>query len=332
MTSDLALDESRADPAAAANPWLGFAFRRLRRLVLSLWVLVTFSFLIIHLIPGDPVRAALGLRASASAVAAKRQQLGLTDPLPVQYLRFIGNLFRGRLGESIQLQLPVSTVIGQRLPNTLELAGLAFVVTILLAFPIGIAMAIRTQRNRHRRAELGFAVSAVVLAAIPDFVLAVVFVYLFAVTAHGLPIAGRSGASSFVIPVLALAVGPAAALARIVRVETLGVLEQDYIRTARSKRLPPAVVYLRHAVPNALTATLTVGGLLLAGLLAGTVLVENVMAWPGLGPTMVSSIINKDYPMVQGIVLVYGGLVLVINVIVDVLLAVADPRSTIRES
>jgi peptide/nickel transport system permease protein len=135
-----------------------------------------------------------------------------------------------------------------------------------------------------------------------------------------------------VLPVLALAIGPAAVLARIMRVETLAVLQADYIRTARAKRLSSRVLYLRHALPNSLTATVTVAGLLLGGLVAATVLVENVFAWPGLGSTIVQSILAKDYPVVQAIVLVYGLGVLLVNLAVDVGLALLDPRSTIRES
>jgi peptide/nickel transport system permease protein len=157
-------------------------------------------------------------------------------------------------------------------------------------------------------------------------------VYVFGVTLGWAPVAGRSGPGSYVLPVAALAVGPAAALARIVRVETLAVLQADYIRTARAKRLPARLVYFRHALPNALTATVTIGGLLLSSLIAGTVLVENVFAWPGLGSTIVQSILAKDYPVVQGVVLVYGLGVLLVNLAVDVALALLDPRSTIRES
>lgn len=323
---------SQEGPRPARSPWLAYSGRRLLRLVVSLWALVTFAFLIVHLIPGDPVRAALGLRASQEAVDQQRAQLGLDEPILVQYWTFVSGVLHGDLGQSIQLKLPVASIIGDRLPATLVLALLAFLVTVAIAFPLGIVMAIRTQRGRNRGSELGFVGSATVLAAIPDFVLAVVLVFVFAVSLRALPIAGRGGASSYVIPVIALSLGSAAALARIVRVETLGVLQKDYIRTARAKRLAPSRVYLRHAVPNALTASLTVGGLLLSGLLAGTVLVENVMAWPGLGQTMVSSIINKDYPLVQGIVLVYGALVLIINVGIDILLAIVDPRSSVSES
>jgi peptide/nickel transport system permease protein len=193
-------------------------------------------------------------------------------------------------------------------------------------------MAVLTRGGRRRPAELGFTSTSVVLGAIPEFLIAVGLVYLFSVRLGWVPVAGRAGPDSFVLPVLALSVGPAAVLARIVRVETLTVLQADYIRTARAKRLSRPRIYLRHALPNALTATITIGGLLLGALVAGTVLVENVFAWPGLGSSIVASILSKDYPLVQGTVLVYGLGVLLVNLVVDVALAALDPRSTIRES
>ena len=298
---------------------------------MSLWVLVTVSFLMIHLVPGDPVRAALGMTAPTELVEAKRQALGLNDPLLTQYVHYIGNLLHGDLGESITTQLPVSETISQRLPATASLAVLAFLVAIAVAVPLGVTVAVATRRGRRRRTELAFAGGSVVLGAIPDFLVGVALVAVFAVGLGWFPVAGRTDASSYVLPVLALAIGPAAVLARIVRVEMLAVLETDYVRTARAKRLPARRIYLRHALPNAVTATLTLGGMLLASMVAGTVLVENVFSWPGLGSTIVQSIVTKDYPVVQGTVLVYGLGVLVINTLVDVTLAVLDPRSTIGE-
>lgn len=330
MTS--ATTTANAVRGIAERPWLRFALRRGRRLLVSLWVLVTASFFMIHLIPGDPVRAALGALAEQSLVDARREALGLNDPIWEQYVRYLGNLVTGDWGSSMTTDVPVSQTIADRLPATLEIAGWAFVVTMVVAVPLGVLMAALTRGGRGRRAELGFTSTSVVIAAIPDFLLTVGLVYVFGVSLGLLPVAGRSGPDSYILPVVALAVGPLAVLARIVRVEMLSVLEADFIRTARAKRLPNWVVYLRHALPNAITTTLTVGGLLLGGLVAGTVLVENVLAWPGLGSTIVSSILSKDYPVVQGIVLVYGVGVLAINLVVDVALAVLDPRSAIRES
>jgi len=314
------------------NAWVRFAIRRLTRLAISVWVLITASFLMIHLIPGDPVRASLGLTAPASLVKARRQALGLNDPLWQQYVHYLRGVFTGDFGTSLTSQLPVSDLIGQRLPATVALAVLAFLVAIAVAVPLGVLMGVLTRNGRARRGELVFTSVSVVLGTIPDFVLGVALVYVFGVQLGWLPVAGRSGAESYILPVLALAVGPAVVLARIVRVEMVAVLQAEYVRTARAKRLPAPVIYLRHALPNALTSSITLGGLLLSSLVAGTVLVENVFAWPGLGSTIVQSILSKDYPVVQAVVLVYGFGVLAVNLAVDVALALIDPRSTIRES
>jgi peptide/nickel transport system permease protein len=316
----------------ATTGWPRFAARRLGRLLVSVWVLVTAAFLMIHLIPGDPVRAALGAMAPLEQVNTRRAMLGLNDPLWLQYAHYLRDLVTGRMGTSMTSGLPVSQVIGERLPATLELAVFAFLLAVLVSVPLGVVMGVLTRGGRRHRTELTFTSTSVVLAAIPEFLLTVGLVYVFGVQLDWAPVAGRAGFSSYVLPVLALAVGPAAVLSRIVRVEMLAVLQADYIRTARAKRLPQRLVYLRHALPNAVTATITLGGLLLSAMVAGTVLVENVVAWPGLGSTIVQSILAKDYPMVQGVVLVYGIGVLLVNLLVDVALALLDPRSTIRES
>jgi len=330
MTSAIA--EVRTLRAVADNPWVRFAVRRFGRLLVSVWVVITAAFLMIHLIPGDPVRAALGATAPVELVNARRAQLGLNDPLWLQYTHYLRDLVHGRTGTSTLSGLPVSQIIGDRLPATFELALYAFLLAIVISVPVGLTMAVLTRGGRRRPAELAFTSTSVVIAAVPEFLIGAALVYVFGVSLGWVPVASRSGPSSYILPVVALAIGPAAVLARIVRVETLSVLQADYIRTARAKRLPDRQVYLRHALPNSLTATLTVAGLLLGGLVAGTVLVENVFAWPGLGSTIVQSILAKDYPVVQGIVLVYGLNMLLINLIVDVVLALLDPRSTIRES
>ncbi|GAA1574112.1 ABC transporter permease [Kribbella sancticallisti] len=325
----------RAPGALAAmttHPWVRFAVRRLGRLVVSVLALVTAAFLMIHLIPGDPVRSALGPSATKSLIDARRESLGLDDPLWLQYLQFLQHLFTGNLGTSITTGLPVSDVIRDRLPATVQLAVGAFLVAVLIALPVGLVLGVLTRAGRRPRTELGFTSTTVILAAIPEFLLAVGLVYVFSMKLGWLPVAGRSNAASYVLPVISLAIGPAAILARICRVELLAVLQTDYLRTARAKRLPAPAIYLRHALPNAVTATITLGGLLLGGMVAGTVLVENVFGWPGLGSTIVSSILAKDYPLVQGVVLVYGVGVLLVNLVVDITLALLDPRSTIRES
>ncbi|MFK4087728.1 ABC transporter permease [Kribbella sp. NPDC020789] len=328
----MATVEAAPSSGVLDHPWVRFAARRLGRIAVSVWVLLTAAFLMIHLVPGDPVRAVLGPAATAEMVAAKRDALGLNDPLWLQYVHYLRGVLTGDLGTALTSNLPVSQVIGQRLPTTATLAVLAFLLAVAVSIPLGVFLGVLTRGGRARRAELAFTGTSVVLGAIPEFLIAVGLVSVFGVSLGWLPVAGRSGPASYLLPVVALAIGPSAVLSRIVRVEMLSVLSADYLRTARAKRLRPATIYFGHALPNTLTATLTLGGLLLSVMLAGTVLVENVFAWPGLGTTMVSSILARDYPVVQAIVLVYGAGVLLVNLVIDVALAVLDPRSAIRES
>jgi ABC-type dipeptide/oligopeptide/nickel transport system permease component len=317
---------------SANHPMLAFLARRSARLLLSLALLLVLSFAMIHLIPGDPVRAALGPRAPQSRVLALRHDLGLEKPLATQFVDYVGHVFTGNLGTSFISNLPVSEIIGERLPNTARLAGIAFVVILGLSLPIGMLAAILTRDGRRRGTDLAFTTITGGLAMMPEFLLGVGLVYVFAVSLKWFPVAGQSGLSSYVLPVTSLCLGSIAALARIVRAETLKVLGEDYMRTARSKRLPARLEYLRHCLPNMLTATLTLGGLLLGGLIGGTVLVENVFAWPGLGTIVTQSVAQQDYALAQAIILLLGGAVLIINFGVDVLLGALDRRSTIREA
>lgn len=312
--------------------WAGFVLRRSARLLVSLVLLLTASFAMIHLVPGDPVRSALGTTADPALVEARRHSLGLDQPVLEQYGSYAGAVLQGRLGTSISTELPVAQTLSERLPATLQLAVPAFALVMLIALPLGMIAAVLTRDGRRRRGEAAFSAVTGVFAAVPEFLLAVGLVALFGVVFPVLPVASRGGPDSYVLPILALSLVPAVALARIVRVETLRVLGKDYMRTAEAKRLPASLRYVRHALPNLLTSTLTIGGLLLTSLLAGTVLIENVFAWPGLGTTIVQAITQKDYPLVQGVVLVYGAIALLVTFVVDVLVATVDPRSTVRES
>ncbi|WP_104090891.1 ABC transporter permease [Arthrobacter sp. GMC3] len=323
-------------PKLGKSPWGGqwgaFLARRLGRLGISIVVLVTVSFLMIRLIPGDPVRNALGIMASQDVVEARREALGLNLPLWEQYLRFWQGLFTGNLGDSFTLQMPVTTVIGQRLPATLEIAFMALVFMLACAIPIGMIAAALTRGGRRRGLELGYTGVSGFIAVIPEFLIGVGLIYVFAVQFHLLPVAGRSGPDSYILPVLALSIGGIAGVSRIVRAEALTVLGQDYIRTARAKRMSSWRIYMRHALPNLLTSSLTIGGLVLGGLIAGTVLVEFIFSWPGLGMTIVASIKDKDFPLAQGVIIVYGLMVLLVTLIVDILLVLLDPRSALKEN
>ena len=308
-----------------------FLLRRLGRLIVSLAVVVIASFLLVHLVPGDPVRAALGVQASPEIVAATRAELGLDKPIFQQFLDYVAGLLRGDFGISIRNGRPVADIIAQRFPATVILGVLSFLVALVAALPVGIGAAVSAQSGRRR--PLDIAISGVLgaLIAIPGFLLAVGLLALFAVQLRWLPAAGWGDPKDAILPVLALALGPMAYLARIVQVEMVNVLGMTYMTTARAKRLPSRLIYLRHSLPNIVTATLTVGGLLLSGLVAGTVLIETIFAIPGMGAVMVPAVASKDYPVVQGVVIVYALIILGVNLIVDVILVTVDPRSSITE-
>jgi peptide/nickel transport system permease protein len=294
-------------------------------------LLLTATFAMIHLVPGDPVRASLGTTAPPQLVKAKRAQLGLDKPLWQQYGDYVGRAVHGDFGTSLTSGEPVTDIVREKLPTTLKLAGFAFVFAMLVAIPLGVLMAALTRDGRGRYTELAFTTTSGVMASIPSFLLAVGLIYVFGIRWRVFPVAGEGGTSHWVLPIAALAIGPAFALSRIVRVEGLKTLDQDFVRTARGKRLPARLIYLRHALPNMLTATLTISGLLLGGLIASTVLIESVFAFNGLGTTLVQSTINKDFPTVQAIALLFGTFILLINFVVDVSLAAIDPQSTILD-
>ncbi len=314
------------------NRWLGFLLRRTGRMLVAMWMIVTVAFLVLRMAGGDPVRSALGATAAESVVQARREQLGLDDPLIVQYFDYLTGLFRGDLGVSIITGRSVTELVSHRLPATVELAGIAFLVVLLVAVPVGLGVAIITQRSGRRGVETAFTGVTAFIAAIPEYLLGVVLVIVFAITLHAFPVAGRTGAASYVLPVIALSVSAAASISRIARIEALNTLKDDYVRTARSKRLPAWMVYFRHALPNMLTATLTIGGTLLGTMMAGSVLVEQVFNWPGLGTAFVGAITTKDYGIVQGLALVYAAMILVVNLLVDLVLSVLDRRTSLLET
>jgi peptide/nickel transport system permease protein len=314
------------------SPWPRFALRRAVTLAISLWVLATATFLVTKLVPGDPATVGLGLSAQPSQVEARRTALNLDEPLATQYVHYVGGALRGDFGESFTDQRPVIDIIRERFPATLRLALAAFVAAVAIGVPLGLLVAILARRGRHPFAAETFSFGTGALISVPDFLLATGLVALFGIGLGWLPVAGEEGLASYILPVTALAALPLAALARLARLDAVKALDQEYMTVARSKRLPRRLLYLRHLLPNAVTATLTVGGLVLGGLIASTVIVENVFAWPGLGSAITEAILNKDYPLVQGIVLILGSIALLANTIVDGVLALLDPRSLIRES
>jgi peptide/nickel transport system permease protein len=273
----------------------------------------------------------LGDFADAQTQAQVRSDLGLDRPWPEQFVTYVGKLLRGDMGESYRLRQSVWQVIQVRTGQSLTIAAAAVGLVLLLSIPTGMLAGAFTQDGRHKRGEVVFTALTSVLGAIPEYLAGTFLAFVFAVWLRLLPVAGAADAQSVVLPAVALAIRPTALLARIVRLETLNVLATDYIRTARSKRLPARLIYARHALPNVVTAALTLGGILFAGIIGGAVVVENVFERPGLGTTLVAAVLARDYPLVQASVLMLGLVVVVINAIVDVLLAAIDPRSLVRK-
>ncbi len=314
-------------PTTAGRVWA----HRVLRLLVSLVAVLTLTFLMIQLIPGDPVRVALGPDAPASLVEERRVQLGLDQPLYLQYLHYWRSVLTGDLGRSIITGQPVSLIVSSRIGNTAALVVGSLLATMVLSIGIGVLVGIATRSGKRSRLRFGFNLLTGLSGAIPEFLLAVGLVYLFAVTFQLFPVAGAPDPSGFVLPITAITIGAVATMSRIVRSSTETVLQQDYVLVARSKRLPAPRVYLRHALPNLLTAALTLGGLQLGAILTGTIVVENVFAIPGIGTALVNALVTRDFPVAQVLMLIVASAVLVLNLVVDVVLTVVDPRSATQE-
>ena len=293
-------------------------------------MLITAAFLLVRLAPGDPVQRMLGGGAVAEDVERVREELGLNDPLHVQYVEYVQSVILLDFGESFQAGRPVLSIIRERTPNTLRLAIASLLIALIISIPGGLAMAALTNNGRHPTLGAVFTTSAGFIAAIPEYVLAMVLVAVVAVSAGVLPIAGAREWSSLVLPSVAIGVPLSGLLIRVVRVETLTALQSDYARTVLSKRLPARVLFVKHMLPATLTGVLTIGGVFFGYLLAGSVIVENVFAWPGLGTALIGAINARDYPLLQTSILVLGMGVLLVNTLVDVLLYTFDPR--VREA
>lgn len=304
-----------------------------RRLLFMLPValLVSFmTFMTIHLVPGDPARVLLGEEATPQAIAALHQQLGLDKSLPEQFGTWLWQAFHGNLGQSIQLQQPVLQAIWQRLPASAELGFSALLFSLLLAFPLGVYAA------THRNTWIDWLVNIVSLlgTATPAFVLGLFLLLLFAVSLRVFPPGGYISFQEdpvgnlryLILPMITLSAGSVAVNMRQVRASMIEVLSQDYVRTARAKGLRERAVLYAHALRNAIIPVLTIIGLQVGAILAGTFAIETIFLWPGIGQLAVTSILSKDYPVVQGVVLLSALSYMAANLLVDVGYAVLDPR------
>jgi peptide/nickel transport system permease protein len=306
----------------------------LQRLALVVFVLLGVTllvFLVTRLTPGDPARVLLGPRATDEQVARLRTSYGLDEPLYVQYVAWLGHIVRGDLGDSIQLHRPVVNEVAERFRGTLLLAVSAMLVAFSLGLLCGVVGALRARTLVDRVLTSIFLIGI----RLPPFWVGLSLIILFTLELRWLPATGMLSAtgggpfdllSHLVLPTIALAVVPLAVIARLTRANVLEVLGQLYVRTAHAKGLPPRNVVLRHVLSNTLVGIVTILGLEAGWLLAGTVYIETVFAWPGLGSMLVNAILQRDYPLVQGGVLLVAGVYVVINLATDTLYLYLDPR------
>lgn len=280
------------------------------------------TFLLLHLVPGDPVDVMLGESAAVADRAQLRAELGLDQSLPVQFVQYLKHLAHGDFGRSIHSGQAVSSLLAERLPATLRLAILALLIALLVGLPLGIIAALRARQWPDTVATL-FSLS---LSAMPHFWLGPLLMLLFGLWLGWLPISGMTPASAIILPALTLGFGLSAILTRMTRASLLEVLSEDFVRTARAKGLSESHVILRHALRAALLPVVTVVGLQMGSLLAGTVITETVFGWDGLGRLLVESIEKRDYPVTQACVLVIALTYVLVNLCTDIAYQRLDPR------
>jgi len=292
----------------------------------ALWLVLTLVFLMIHIVPGDPVEQMLGEGAAPGELVQLRHALGLDQPLLAQYGHYLKQLARGDLGQSFKFQAPVRQIIFERYPATLSLASLALVVCATIAIPAGVLAAYR----RGNTADRLVGVFTLFGLAVPNFALGPVLILLFSIELGLLPVSGRGGPAYYILPAATLGAALAAILTRMVRGSMLEELSSDYVRTARAKGLSMRAVLFRHAFRNALIPIITILGLQFGTLLAGTIVTETIFSWPGIGRLTVQAISSRDYPLLQGCILVIAVSYVLVNLLTDMLYAVIDPR--VRQS
>ncbi|MGH7780531.1 MAG: ABC transporter permease [Candidatus Binataceae bacterium] len=303
-----------------------YLIRRMLALVPVALGVATLTFALIHLVPGDPVVAMLGDTAAPADLAGMRRQLGLDRPLAVQYASFIVGLAHGDLGESISYHRPVSSLIKERFPATLELAAAGLLVAILIAFPLGFIAGAKPGSAGDVGA-MGFAILGI---SVPHIYLGPLLMILFSLDLRWLPLTGRGGFAHLILPAVTLGTALAAILARMLRQSLIAVSASDYMRTAISKGLSPTAALLRHGLRNALTSVVTLLGLQLGGLLTGALIVEMIFSWPGLGRMLIAAISARDYPLVEGCVLTFALSYVVVNMATDFVYAMVDPRVSLK--
>jgi peptide/nickel transport system permease protein len=296
-----------------------------QRLLLALpvlWLVVSLVFLLIHLVPGDPVQQMLGEGAPPANVAAMRHAYGLDLPLGEQYLRYWRGVLHLDLGQSVRLNRPVTQLILQRYPYTAALAVAAILLAVVFSLPAGVASA----RHRGKWQDHVLGVVSLLGVSFPPFALAPIVIWVFAIYLGWLPVSGAEGPEYIILPALTMGAALSAILTRMIRTSLLEELGQDYIRTARAKGLSERAVLYRHALRNALVPLLTILGLQFGVLLAGAIVTETIFAWPGVGRLTITAISNRDYALAQGCILAAGVTYVLVNLLTDVLYVLVNPR------
>ena len=301
---------------------VSYLLNRMIGALLVIFGVTAIVFLLVHLVPGDPVEIMLGESVSMADREALRVALGLDQPILIQYLNYLEGLLHLDLGTSIHSRQPVAALLLERLPATGLLAAVTLAITALIAFPLGVIAA--THKDTAR--DSGAMFFSMLGVSIPNFWLGPLLILLFSLWLGWFPVSGRDGFASVVLPALTLGTGLAAVLSRMVRSSMLEVLNEDYMRSARARGLPPRQVILRHGLRNALLPVITLLGLQLGALLAGAVITETVFSWPGVGLLTIEAIQSRDYPVLQACVLLISTIYVLVNLLTDIVYAWVDPR------
>ena len=305
-----------------------YLFNRLLQAIPVLLGVIIITFVLMYIIPGDPVVSMVGERYSEETVQQLRQELHLDDPLPLQFLRYVGNVLQGNFGNSFITGEPVAALIIEKFPNTMMLAITAMFFAILIGLTAGIMSSVHPGSFMDR----GIMVLALAGISAPVFWVGLILVLVVGVMLHWLPPTGVGGIEYLILPALTLGLRSAAYLARLTRATMLDVLSHDYIRTARSKGLPEWKVFIKHAFPNTLIPVITIIGTDFGSYLSGAVLTESIFGWPGIGRLALEAIMKRDFPVIQGTVLFMAIMFVLMNVLVDLLYGVVDPRIRLERS
>jgi len=301
---------------------LRYTATRLLYMLPVIWLVVSIVFLLIHLVPGDPIQQMLGEGATSADLQAARHAYGLDVPIGQQYANYWRGVLHGNLGQSLRFNRNVASVITERYPFTLQLTFAGLAVALALSIPAGVHSA----RRRNRWDDRAISFVSLLGLSFPNFALGPILILFFAIKLGALPVSGSGTLAHLVLPAIALGGALAAILTRMVRTSMLEELGQDYIRTARAKGLPERTVVYRHALRNAMIPVLTVVGLQFGALLAGAIVTETIFSWPGIGRLTIQAISNRDYYLVEGCILAIGLTYVAVNFLTDLLYSVANPR------